>query len=211
MTGLDVRRYPFEDVPLEQTANELRADAASCYTSEPFAEPLTVSGWPTLEPYASSDCDDTDWHVKLTDVTPDGRSIRVTQGCLRAACRDFLPGAAAPPARKTYLFAIELWPTHHVLLPGHSLRVDVTGSDFPWFARSLNRFGAVRSQAHPRVVTNTPPWAKTPVPATAASGRRDINDGLQSACRPEFDRWPAGGPLNHVGPSRVRSRHLPTR
>jgi hypothetical protein len=31
----------------------------------------------------------------------------------------------------------------------------VTSSDFPWFARSLNRYGAVRSQAEPRVAVNT--------------------------------------------------------
>jgi len=154
LTGLDVRKYPFEDVPLEQTANEARDDVL-CYTSEPVTEPLTISGWAQAELYACSDGDDTDWHVKVTDVTPDGRSVRVTQGCLRAACRDSLEEPAPLEPGRTYRFAVELWPTHHVFLPGHRVRLTVTSSDFPWFARSLNRFGPARSQAEPRVAVNT--------------------------------------------------------
>ena len=153
-TGLDVRKYPFEDIPLDQTATEARDDVL-CYTSEPVTEAVTVSGWATAELYASSDGDDTDWHVKLTDVTPDGRSLRVTQGCLRAACRDSLEEPAPLVPGETYQFNVELWPTHHVFLPGHRIRLTVTSSDFPWFARSLNRFGPVRSQAEPRVAVNT--------------------------------------------------------
>jgi uncharacterized protein len=153
-TGLDVRRYPYEDVPLEQTQNESRADVL-CFTSEPVAEAVTVSGWPSLEFYGCTDGDDTDWHIKLTDVTPDGRSLRVTQGCLRAACRDSLEEPAPVVPGQVYRFEVELWPTHHVFLPGHRIRVTVTSSDFPWFARSLNRFGPVRAQAEPRVAVNT--------------------------------------------------------
>ena len=116
LTGLDVRKYPFEDIPLDQTVNEDRDDVL-CYTSEPVTEAVTVSGWATAELYASSDGDDTDWHVKLTDVTPDGRSLRVTQGCLRAACRDSLEEPAPLVPGETYQFNVELWPTHHVFLP----------------------------------------------------------------------------------------------
>ena len=154
LTGLDVRRYPFEDVPLDQTASEARDDVL-CYTSEPVTEAVTVSGWPAVELYAASDGDDTDWHVKLTDVTPDGRSLRVTQGCLRAACRDSLEEPAPLVPGQTYRFNVELWPTHHVYLPGHRIRLTVTSSDFPWFARSMNRFGPARAQAQPRVAVNT--------------------------------------------------------
>src|SRR5271165_7573153 len=152
-TTMDVRRYFFEDIALDQTENEARPDVL-CYTSAPLGQALTVSGWPSLELFASSDGDDTDWHVKLTDVTPDGRSLRVTQGCLRAACRNSLEKPEPLVPGQVERFAIELWPTHHVFLPGHRLRVTVTSSDFPWFARSLNRFGLPHELAEPRVAIN---------------------------------------------------------
>ena len=50
---------------------------------------------------------------------------------------------------------MELWPTHHVLKPGHSIRLTVTSSDFPWFARSLNQFGPVHLQSEPKVAIDT--------------------------------------------------------
>jgi putative CocE/NonD family hydrolase len=153
-TGIDVRRYPVQDVPLDQTENETRADVVS-FTSEALAEALTISGWAHFEFYGSSNCDDTDWHVKITDVTPEGRSNRVTQGCLRAAARDSLEVLSPLVPDDVYFFDVEMWPTHHVFLPGHRLRVTVTSSDFPWYARSLNHFGPVRDQSDPRVAINS--------------------------------------------------------
>src|SRR6185436_1090658 len=77
-TRLNVRLYPIEDVPIEMNEVEARPDVLS-YTSEPLTETVVVSGWPHLELWASSDRDDTDWHVKLTDVDEDGRSVKVCQ------------------------------------------------------------------------------------------------------------------------------------
>jgi len=37
-----------------------------------------------------------------------------------------------------YEFTIDLWATSHVFLPGHSLRVEVSSSNFPRFDRNLN-------------------------------------------------------------------------
>ena len=153
-TGIDVHRYPLEDPPLDQTANEARPDVLT-YTGEELDAPVTVSGWAWLDLFASSDCDDTDWHVKVTDVAPDGRSAKVTQGCLRASYRDGLSQPTPLSPNLPYRFRVELWPTHHVFLPGHRIRVSVTSSDFPWFARNLNRFGPIAQQSRPRVARNT--------------------------------------------------------
>ena len=153
-TQVDVSSYPVQDVPLDQTAIERRPDVIA-YTGPILDRRLVVSGWPHLELFASSDGDDTDWHVKLVDVHPDGRSYKVTQGCLRAACRDSLEEPSPLVPGRVYRFQVELWPTQHAFLPGHRIRVTVTSSDFPWFARNLNRFGPIASQADPRVATNT--------------------------------------------------------
>jgi uncharacterized protein len=154
LTQINVTGYPVENPPLAQNANEARGDVLS-FTSEPLDEDLVISGWAHLTLHASSDCDDTEWHVKITDVDPGGTSLKVTQGCLRAACRNSLtdlepltPGTITP-------FDIELWPTHHAFRAGHRVRVTVTSSDYPWFARSLNQFGLVSAQAEPKVANNT--------------------------------------------------------
>ena len=154
LTQLDVDAYPAADPPLDQGPNEARDDVIA-FTSEPLTDAVVLSGWAHLQLFAASDCEDTEWHVKICDVDPDGVSRKVTQGCLRAAARESLselrpltPGVVTP-------FAIELWPTHHHFAPGHRIRVTVTSSDFPWFARSLNRFGLVADQAEPKVATNT--------------------------------------------------------
>jgi putative CocE/NonD family hydrolase len=153
-TQLDVKRYPIEDVPLDQGAVETRSDVIT-YTSAPLSEELVVSGWAHLELFAASDCDDTEWHVKLTDVWPDGRSLKVCQGCLRASYRESLEDPSPLVPGDVYRFDVEMWPVHHAFLPGHRVRVSITSSDFPWFARNLNRFGPLKDQAEPRVATNT--------------------------------------------------------
>ena len=160
-TQMDVKQYPLEDIPLNQDAVEARSDVI-LYTSAVLTEEVVVSGWPHIDLFAASDCDDTEWHVKLTDVYPDGRSMKVSQGCLRASYRESLqrPTPLVPGA--VTRFAVELWPTHYVFLPGHRMRVSITSSDFPWFARSLNRFGRLADLAQPRIATNsvwhTPAW-----------------------------------------------------
>jgi putative CocE/NonD family hydrolase len=153
-TQIDVRQYAIEEVPLDQTAVEQRPDVLA-YTSEPLTEEFVVSGWPHLELFAASDGEDTDWHVKLTDVWPDGRSLKVCQGCRRASYRDSLTHPTPLIPGEVHRFDVEFWPVHHAFLPGHRLRLTITSSDFPWFARNLNRFGPLRFQADPRVATNT--------------------------------------------------------
>lgn len=153
-TQIDVTRYPIEDVPIDMTEVEHRSDVIT-YTSSPLGQSITVSGWPHLEFWASSDRTDTEWHVKLTDVDPSGRSIKVCQGCLRASYRDSLAEPSPLTPGEPDHFRVELWPVHHTFLPGHSIRVSITSSDFPWFARSLNQFGPIKDQSEPLVANNT--------------------------------------------------------
>jgi hypothetical protein len=153
LTGIDVHRYPIEDPPLRQNENEARADVVT-FTGAELTNEVVVSGRCRLELFAASDCDDTEWHVKITEVQPDGSSVKVTQGCLRAACRDSLTDLAPLTPGEPTRFGVELWPTHYVFRPGNRIRVTITSSDFPWFARSMNRFGLVSEQGEPNVATN---------------------------------------------------------
>jgi putative CocE/NonD family hydrolase len=153
-TRIDIRSYTMDDAPIVMNEVEERADVL-VYTSEPLTEPLEISGWPHLDLFASSDCNDTEWHVKLCDVDPDGRSIKVCQGCRRASYRESLEHPEPIVPGQIYAYDVELWPVHHVFKPGQRVRVTITSSDFPWFARSLNQFGSLRDLAEIKIATNT--------------------------------------------------------
>ena len=148
----DVRATPWEP-PLDMAPTEAHPDVLT-WTTAPLEAAVTVHGWSELVLFAATDVDDTEWHVKLTDVEPGGRSLRVAWGCLRASYRESLsrPVPVQPGAVTAY--RIELSPALHTFAAGHRIRVSLAGSDFPWFARSMNRFGAIRSQAEPRVATH---------------------------------------------------------
>ena len=175
-TPLDFGRLAYDEVPFDQAYVEGRDDCL-VYTGAPLVRPLTVCGWPRLELFASTDGDDTDWHVRLTDVTPEGRSLRVASGCLRAACRDDLAAPTPVVAGAVTRYEVELGPIAHTFLPGHRIRLLVTSSDFPWFARSMNRFGRVVDLAEPRVAAN----AVHHGPATASRLRLPVWRGTPPA------------------------------
>ncbi len=142
------------EVRLDQTECEHRADVLT-FTSAPLSEPLLICGIPRLELLAATDGDDTDWHVKLTEVDADGRSMRFTAGRLRASCADDLatPTPVKPGEARRYEIALDA--CTHELQPGHRLRLSVTSSDFPWFARNPNRFARLSEPVAPRPATST--------------------------------------------------------
>jgi len=71
----------------------------------------------------------TDFVVCLQDLYPDGRLLNIQEG---AATVDF--GGATEPRQVD----VDCWATGYRLLPGHRLRLVVTSSCFPRFARNLN-------------------------------------------------------------------------
>lgn len=120
----------------DQKDVETRPDVL-VYTSEPLKDPLEVTGPLQAILYASSSCVDTDFTVKLCDVSPDGKSLNIQEGIVRGRFRD--PAAMAPlTPGEPYEFRIDLWATSHEFQPGHRIRVQVSSSDFPQFDRNLN-------------------------------------------------------------------------
>ena len=124
------------------------------YTSLPVETPVEITGNVKAVIFAKTTARDTDWVVKLTDVHPDGRSMLVCDGILRARYRksrskpELLNG-------ETFEYLIDLWSISHTFLRGHRLRVLVTSSDFPRWDRNLNT-GGINSHEKNRVVaTNT--------------------------------------------------------
>jgi putative CocE/NonD family hydrolase len=108
------------------------------YTSGPLASHLDVVGPARVTLYASSSCPDTDFVATLSDVFPDGRSVLVTDGILRARYRRSRRRPRWLKKGKVYRMVVALWPTAWRFAAGHRLRLAVTSSRFPRFDRNLN-------------------------------------------------------------------------
>jgi len=126
--------------PRDQRAVETRDDVL-VYTSDVLSEDLEVTGSAILELWASTDGEDTDFIACLVDVQPDGTAFNIAEGILRGRYRDspddFGPGSPMVPG-EPYLLRIELSPTSNLFRAGHRVRVHVTSSNFPRWARNLN-------------------------------------------------------------------------
>jgi len=131
-----------------------RADVLT-YQTQPVAEATEITGPIGVELYASSSAPDTDFTAALVDVHPDGYSLLIQEGILRASYRD----KEQPPSNITpgevYRFDIDLWATSYVVPAGHSIRLEVSSSNFPRFARNLNNGEAFGMSDRVEVATQT--------------------------------------------------------
>jgi putative CocE/NonD family hydrolase len=125
------------------------------YTSHVLERDLTVIGWVKGVLYGLSSAPDTDWVVRLCDVWPDGRSMSVCDGILRARYRNSLEHQELMVPGQLYRFKIDLWATAQVFKVGHRLRVEVTSSDFPRYDRNLNTGGPFGDEAGGQAAINT--------------------------------------------------------
>jgi putative CocE/NonD family hydrolase len=116
------------------------------YTSDPLDRPLTVMGPVTATVFVACDALDTDVTVKLCDVWPDGRSINVCGGILRARYRRAPDAPSLLTPGEVEEYRVELGPTAITFGPGHRLRVQVSSSDFPQFDRNLQTGGPLYAE-----------------------------------------------------------------
>jgi hypothetical protein len=123
--------------PLDQRPVESRSDVL-VFTSAPRKRPLDIAGPVRAILYAASDAADTDFTAKLVDVAPDGNARILADGIVRMRYRQgvqreipYTPGAIER-------IEIALGSTAHRFLAGHSIRLDVSSSNFPRFDRNLN-------------------------------------------------------------------------
>jgi hypothetical protein len=111
------------------------------YTTEPLTEAIEVSGFIDAVLKVSSDARDTDFAVKLVDVAPDGTAHILADTIFRARYRNGYDKPA--PMRPGEVYTIKPTPmsTSNRFEKGHRIRVEVTSSNFPKFARNLNTGG----------------------------------------------------------------------
>lgn len=124
--------------PFDQRPVESRPDVLT-FTTVELSEDTEVTGPVVVTLHASSNARDTDFVARLTDVYPDGRSINITEGVIRARFREDLWGEPKlMEPGQVYEFTIDLQVTSNVFLRGHRIRLQITSSNFPLWDRNLN-------------------------------------------------------------------------
>jgi|KBSMisStandDraft_5_1062788.scaffolds.fasta_scaffold00166_26 putative CocE/NonD family hydrolase len=126
-----------EPGPRDQRSVENRDDVL-IYSMGPLGEDLEVSGPVTMTLFVKSSTVDTDFTGKLVDVAPDGFAEDVAEGILRMRYRNSQEHAALMNPGETYRITVDLWSTSNVFLRGHTLRLEISSSNFPRFDRNLN-------------------------------------------------------------------------
>ena len=99
---------------------------------------MDITGPISVEIYASSSATDTDFTAALVDVYPDGYSLLIQEGILRASFRDKDADPSPIVPGEIYTYTIDLWATSYTVPAGHKLRVEISSSNFPRFTRNLN-------------------------------------------------------------------------
>jgi len=140
--------------PMDQRSVESRPDVL-VYSTPVLMEPVEVTGRIVAHLWASSDAPDTDWTVKLTDVYPDGRSMLVLDGVLRARHRESMESEILMEPGGVYLFEVDVWSTSLVFNRGHRIRIAVSSSNDPRFDPNPNTGHPFRADDETRVALNT--------------------------------------------------------
>ena len=121
----------------DQSEIEERSDVV-VYTTPELEDTLTICGRVKVVLHAKTDAADTDFSAKLCDVYPDGRSMLVADGIVRARNRNsnLFEEFITPNAVEEY--AIDLWSTAIAFAPGHRVRLSISSSNNPRFDPNPN-------------------------------------------------------------------------
>jgi predicted acyl esterase len=122
---------------MDQRDVESRADVL-VYTSEPVEDSLVIAGPVSVTLFASTNALDTDFTAKLCDVYPDGRSMLIADGIIRARFRETIREERFIVPGEVYEYQIDLWSTAVAFASGHRIRLSVSSSNSPRFAVNPN-------------------------------------------------------------------------
>lgn len=126
--------------PKDQRTLEQRADTL-IFTSQVLEEDLEVTGQMRAKLFFSTDCEDTDLVVRLTDVYPDGKSILISDANVRIGS---LLGdgvsACSNEIKKPKEVVLDLQAMSLVFAKGHKIRLAITSSNYPRYEKNRNGF-----------------------------------------------------------------------
>ncbi len=134
-TGNAVKGGAFDQQQME-TRNDILV-----YTTEVLKEGVEISGFIESTLYVSSDAKDTDFTIKLIDVYPDGKAYNLDETIQRVRYREGYDKEVFMEKDKVYKVDLTPMSTSNYFKKGHRIRVEISSSNFPRFARNLNTGG----------------------------------------------------------------------
>jgi predicted acyl esterase len=140
--------------PYDQRSVENRADVL-LFTSDVLTEPYEATGRIIAKLYVSSDCPDTDFTVKLTDVYPDGRSMLICDGIIRMRDRNGCDHWEFMTPGSVYEANVDLWSTSYIWEAGHRIRVAISSSNYPRYLANPNTVDGIYQNTETIIAHNT--------------------------------------------------------
>ena len=134
-TGNAIKGGAFDQQQME-TRNDILV-----YTTDILEEGVEISGFIEATLYVSSDAKDTDFTIKLIDVYPDGKAYNLDETIQRVRYREGYDKEIF--MEKDNVYKVDLTPmsTSNYFKKGHRIRIEISSSNFPRFARNLNTGG----------------------------------------------------------------------
>ncbi|MBN4070247.1 CocE/NonD family hydrolase [Olleya sp. AH-315-F22] len=134
-TGNAVKGGAFDQQQME-TRNDILV-----YTTDVLKEGVEVSGFIESTLYVSSDVKDTDFTIKLIDVYPDGKAYNLDETIQRVRYREGYDKEVFMEEGNVYKVDLTPMSTSNYFKKGHRIRIEISSSNFPRFARNLNTGG----------------------------------------------------------------------
>ncbi|WP_231367607.1 CocE/NonD family hydrolase [Gillisia sp. JM1] len=134
-TGNAIQGGAFDQQQME-TRNDILV-----YTTDILEEGVEISGFIESTLYVSSDAKDTDFTIKLIDVYPDGKAYNLDETIQRVRYREGYEKEVFMEKDKVYKVDLTPMSTSNFFKKGHSIRIEISSSNFPRFARNLNTGG----------------------------------------------------------------------
>jgi len=148
--------------PRDQRPVQALPDYGLTYCGEALSEDLTIAGEVRVTLSVQSNCRDTDFVAKLTDLHPDGSAMLLIDGAIRAMyCHPSGEPHHLAPDRVERV-TINLGHICHTFGAGHRIELDVTSSNFRAAPATLTaairywRMTATPTSASPATPFTTP-------------------------------------------------------